>query len=291
MKTYGVEELLKSGFRCNVSTEITTISSAPEPPHTHDFVELVYIVGGEGTHMINNEEYNVSRGDLLFINYKQVHSFRTSGKMTHVNILLDPEFISEELVTLDNAFALLSLSAFSDFREKCDRSISLVNFEGDERKEIELLIRCLEKECRITKIGSETVLRSGFTMLLTYVFRKLSPIASSKSEENESFSVFEYISEHLAEPITLETLAKQSFYNPSYFSRMFKEKCGMTLTSYLRKTRLERACTLLYENKVSVSDIAALAGFGTVSDFHKKFKAAYGMTPNKWRKENSPDNE
>ncbi len=285
MKIYGEESLTRSGFKCNVKTEHSS-NTSPEPPHTHDFVELVYILGGEGTHMINNSEYKVSKGDLLFINYKQVHSFSTKEKMTHVNILLAPEFISEELVTPDNAFVLLSLSAFSDFRERCDRNTSLVYFKGDERDDVEALLRCLEKECRSPGIGSETILRSGFTVLLTYVFRKLSGAASKKNSDGDDFSVFDYINSHLAEPITLETLARQSFYNPSYFSRMFKEKYGMTLTSYLRKSRLERACDLLRENTVSIADIASLAGFGTTSDFHKKFKAAYGMTPNKWRKEN-----
>lgn len=283
MHIYGIESLLTNGYRCKVSL-CHAENNRPEPPHTHEFIELVYILSGEGTHMISNTQYKVSRGDLLFINYKQPHSFSTPNIMTHVNILLAPEFISEELLTSENAFALLSLSAFNEFREKCDRNRSLIYFEGEERDEIESLINCLRKECDDNKIGSETILRAGFTMLLTYVFRKLSAMSTSRDESKDDFPVFEYIKNHLTEPITLEALAKQSFYNPSYFSRMFKEKCGMTLTSYLRKSRLERACTLLRENSIPISDIAELSGFSTPSAFHKQFKEAYGVTPHQWRK-------
>ena len=38
-------------------------------PHTHDFIELVYIKSGSGVHVINDRHYNISPGDLLFINY------------------------------------------------------------------------------------------------------------------------------------------------------------------------------------------------------------------------------
>lgn len=131
-------------------------------------------------------------------------------------------------MTTDNAFALLSLSAFTDFRERYDRDLSFVRFESDERAEIEMLIHRMVKECEQDNIGGETVLRSCFTMMLTYLFRKLSQVASSENVTYEENYIFEYIREHLSEPITLESLARQTFYNPSYFSRMFKEKCGMT---------------------------------------------------------------
>lgn len=90
MKTYGIDTILESSkHRCSINIH-STDNSTPEAPHTHDFVELVYILGGEGTHTINNVEYRVSRGDMLFINYKQVHSFNTPSEMTIVNILLTP---------------------------------------------------------------------------------------------------------------------------------------------------------------------------------------------------------
>ncbi len=274
---------LKEGMNCKLS-RCKCENNCPEPPHTHEFIEMVYILEGEGTQFINASEYHVSRGDLLFINYKQVHSFTTPKKMTYINILLDPEFISCSLINSENAFELLSLSAFSDFSEKCDQNTSLVKFSGMERDFIESLILELEDECKSFGAGCETIIRSGLTLLLTYVFRKFSENASEeKNGEPITNAITQYINEHLSEDISLEALARQSFYNPSYFSRMFKEKYGITLTAYIRKTRLERACTMLLEEKLPISKIAELSGFGSTTTFYKKFKAAYGLSPAEWK--------
>ena len=45
------------------------VKGRDEPPHTHEFVELVYMTKGNFTHYINGKAYPTARGDLLFINY------------------------------------------------------------------------------------------------------------------------------------------------------------------------------------------------------------------------------
>ena len=35
--------------------------------HTHDFVEIEYVLFGSGVQIINNKEYKVYRGDLIFL--------------------------------------------------------------------------------------------------------------------------------------------------------------------------------------------------------------------------------
>ena len=43
--------------------------------HTHEFVELIFILSGRGEHRIDGISYKVEAGDLLFVNYGQSHSF------------------------------------------------------------------------------------------------------------------------------------------------------------------------------------------------------------------------
>ena len=43
--------------------------------HKHDFIEIAYVNSGTGTHVIGNEEYEVSKGDLFIINYDIPHVF------------------------------------------------------------------------------------------------------------------------------------------------------------------------------------------------------------------------
>ena len=75
-----------------------------EEEHRHDFVELVYTVRGSCTHYINGKQYQVSRGDMLFINYGETHSFKPEGELEYINFYVKPEFMSENLVNLNQGY-------------------------------------------------------------------------------------------------------------------------------------------------------------------------------------------
>ena len=44
-------------------------------PHTHDFFEIVYILDGQGHHLINGATSLVQGGDLLFIRPDDCHDY------------------------------------------------------------------------------------------------------------------------------------------------------------------------------------------------------------------------
>ena len=93
----------------------------------------------------------------------------------------------------------------------------------------------------------------------------------------------EYIDENLHEELTLSSLAKKSFYNPSYFSRIFKQRFGMSLSDYVRTKRIEHAMRLLTETELSVDEITARIGYADRSAFYHAFSKHAGMTPAEFR--------
>ena len=118
----------------------------PEMPHTHDFIEIVYILSGSGTEYVNDGEYAVRRGDLIFINYKSTHSFVANKDFSYINICFRPETVGDTLITPENAFALLQLTAFDELRR--ENTDSVVTFNGKERDEIESLLGNMLSEYR-----------------------------------------------------------------------------------------------------------------------------------------------
>ena len=136
MKIYTKEACFQNGFGLQLRRHRMQKN---EPEHLHEFVELVYILSGEGIHGVNGVEYSVRRGSLLLINYRQPHYFRSDSEMEFCNILLDPHWVSEKLVEPDNVFELLSLAGFSDFRP-VDTRQPLLRFRGEARNRIERLI-------------------------------------------------------------------------------------------------------------------------------------------------------
>ena len=252
-----------------------------EPPHKHDFIEIVYILSGEGKQCVDNNSYSVSGGSLLFINYGQVHAFTTETSMEFMDILLKPEAVSEKIINTENAFEILSLTAFEDFRS-ADVSCPFIKFEGEDRRRIEHIINEMYYEYSKNQSGRDTVLKGYLSVLLTYIFRGMLPRNISYSGVMQE--IIGYIEANLDKKLTLEHLAAKCFYTPKYFSKVFKECCGMTMTEYIQKKRIDEGCRLLAETNFAVEEISAMVGYADDVRFYKYFKKYCGITPKEYRK-------
>ena len=96
--------------------------------------------------------------------------------------------------------------------------------------------------------------------------------------------VQEEMRKRLHEGVSLIDLAESVFFSPSYLSRLFKETCGESITSYLARLRLERAIEMLRENR-KINDIAAAVGLEAPAYFSRFFKKMTGRTPQEYREE------
>ena len=88
-----------------------------------------------------------------------------------------------------------------------------------------------------------------------------------------------YIDAHLAEDLSLETVAAQVFLSPKYLSKLFKEELGITYTDYVTHQRMELAKALITNKQMTVEQIATAVGYKTAAYFIKKFKEIHGCTP------------
>lgn len=283
MVHYTAEELLDPSENITVQRNVTTDR---QEAHTHEFLEIVYIAEGSGLQMVDDREYEVRRGALLFINYGQVHAFSTDSSMTYYNILLKPEFLGEELINSENAFSLLTLTAFEDFRLSEAGVPSFCAFEGRELREIDTAAAGMYEEFRRKGPGYRTVLRGYLSVLLAKLFRRMAlpvPEATAHRQKSIAPEILEYIEAHCCEKLTLSDLARRCFYNPSYFSRIFKEVSGRSLTDYISEKRIERAKELLSSSDCTIEEIAARTGYNDRGQFFRQFKAVTGMTPGAFR--------
>ena len=123
-------------------------------PHTHDFAEFVYVFHGRCVHCVDGREYPAQKGDLLFINYKSVHSIRASETVNYADVLLKTEFIDESLKGCENAFSLLQLTDFQEFQGMIRPDNCFVHFSGEEQKPMEQLILWAGREMRESAAGS-----------------------------------------------------------------------------------------------------------------------------------------
>ena len=97
-------------------------------------------------------------------------------------------------------------------------------------------------------------------------------------------AVTAYIEEHLAEPISLATLARLARLSPYYFCRAFKRSLGLPPHRYHSNRRIERAKLLLAQPAPSVTDIGLIVGYSETSSFTTAFHKATGITPTAYRR-------
>lgn len=96
--------------------------------------------------------------------------------------------------------------------------------------------------------------------------------------------VIAYIEAHLAEPISLDTLARLVGLSPHYFCRAFRQSLGMPPRRYHNSRRIECARTLLAMPERSVTDVGLSVGYRETSSFTTAFRKLTGETPTSYRR-------
>jgi AraC-like DNA-binding protein/ligand-binding sensor protein len=77
----------------------------------------------------------------------------------------------------------------------------------------------------------------------------------------------------------LATLARRAKMHPSYFSEMFHQRLGLTLTRFIAGARVDKARQLLLHTDLRIIEVAYAAGFGSVSQFNRVFFREAGCRP------------
>ncbi len=100
-------------------------------------------------------------------------------------------------------------------------------------------------------------------------------------------SVFSYIRDYFAEPLSVSQLAQLAHMSSSRFHVFFHQHMGCTPMDYVKQVRLSEACKLLVLNDSPLAQIAERVGFCNQYHFSREFKAFFHMTPSQYRKDSS----
>jgi len=122
--------------------------------------------------------------------------------------------------------------------------------------------------------------------------RDLRPIASpgfvpvlESSDQDRMQRVCDYINTHLDAVIDRTQVAREAHLSEGAFSRFFKLRTGKTLPQYVNELRVGRACRLLVENEMKITDIALECGFTNLANFNRRFHEIVGLPPRDYRRQ------
>lgn len=239
--------------------------------HNHDFYEMNIILGGKGTHKIENMCFEVKEGDVFMIPPMIVHSYYNTDKLDVYHILLHKSFIDNNINESSSVPGFLQLVEIEPFLR---RHFSNEMFLHLSRNQLIQLKADLDIICDNSKYSKETfvplkihttwkILYSLSSMLYDQMF------SSGKKAFNkydmEIIKTLEYIHQNYSEKITIESLCRNSFLSRSTFLRSFSDVCGCTPIRYLTSYRCEKARKMIENTSLSKTEIANLCGFYDLS--------------------------
>ena len=99
--------------------------------------------------------------------------------------------------------------------------------------------------------------------------------------------ILEYIDDHYGEDLTLEGIADMAGFSKYHFSRLFKQYTDYTFGDYLCYRRIKAAEEFLAKPDYSITEVALLAGFPSISTFNRLFKQNKNCTPSEFRAKNT----
>ena len=88
----------------------------------------------------------------------------------------------------------------------------------------------------------------------------------------------DFIDEHIEDKLFLDDIAKGIGYSPFYVSRMFSQKMGISIVSYIRMRKLQFAFSSLQKSK-TILEVAYQYGFESHEGFTRSFKRFFGFSP------------
>lgn len=236
-------------------------------PHTHNHMELFYIVGGKGQFLIQDQLHPVNANNLVIINPNVTHTEVSLNAQPLEYIVLGIAGI--ELATDENSNGQFNI---------------LDHFES---AEISGCLRNILREMEQKNTGYEDVCQAYMEILVIRLMRSTAlavPTEPQVSSGNQQCAaVRRYIDLHFKESLSLDQLAAEAHMNKYYLSHAFKREYGESPINYMISRRIEESKYLLAETDLSMSQIAQLLGFSSPSYFSQVFRRTQSVSPMEYR--------
>jgi AraC-like DNA-binding protein len=253
----------------------------------HERLELYLPLDGVTRLQMGTRRVELRPGELLVVDNLQLHSTVDFPGFDSRVIVISflPEFVYSLGSPSHDYFFLLPFYARMDSQTQVVRDDTPILPKIHDK--LAQLLECYFSHESYYQAGCKAYFLE-LLFLLAQHFRAAEFLRSQLIRQQERAArlkpVFDFISSHYSEPITLNrgaTLAKMSL--PS-FTRLFKKVAGMTFVSYVTHVRLSQALRLLRESSLTVAEVANRVGFSDQSYFDRKFRFAFGQTPSSARK-------
>ena len=227
-------------------------------PHFHGNFELIYAISGNVDVTVNGNVCTLSTGELLLISPYNIHSLEIYNESKIWVGVFSGDFVAPFFKKNKNTH-------YSKFR--CNE-----------------FVEAFLKEKLFFQGKPEHYSLMGCLYLVINECLKNAAVIDCDKYDEFIYNIIDYISENLCENISLESISDALGYERHYFSSLFHKCFSMNFRNFVNLFRFEKACNLLMENDMTITQICYECGFGSIRSFNRIFKEMSGKTPGEYRK-------
>lgn len=251
--------------------------------HTHSFVEVAVVTGGEGRHVSPAGRQPVTAGDVVVLRPGVWHGYAECRRLEVFNCCFSVELLHRELAwTREDQLLghLLWTGPYSAQRRgmlttRLDEAAldeSVTHLDA-----LAALPSCSPGRHRGDVIGR-------LALFLSAVARSVDPPRETAGPAHpavgHAMRLLESRPEH---PWTLRELAQRCHLAPGYLVRLFKAATGLPPMAHLARLRVELAATRLLHTDHSIAHIARSVGWPDQNYFARRFKLHFGLSASAYR--------
>ncbi len=248
--------------------------------HWHNALELIMPVENYYDVIVNEAKFRLQPGEILLVPPRELHETIAPATGKRFIYLLDTEFITN-MKGFTNIVSLLMHPIYirKDSHPKIYEDIvDMLNRMSDEyfsqNEYSELVIYSLFLNL-LSKLGYHHL---NETNLFPNV-----RLHKQKEYIQKFSSLLDFIDVHYMEDLDLDTIAASIGFSKYHFTRLFKQYTGYTFCDYVNCRRIKIAESLLSKLDYSITEVALLSGFPSISTFNRLFKQQNNCTPSEYR--------
>jgi AraC-like DNA-binding protein len=248
------------------------------PWHFHSEYELILVQESSGYRIVGDNVAAIQPNDLVLIGPNLPHIYQYDRPFSGDNVT--PRGI---LIQFEERWwsSLLELPALNGVRRLLHRAVLGLHVTGRTRDQAAALMTKMVGYRGLRRITAflslmEILARSRTCLPLS------SPgfaVAPNPYDEKRVNRVWQFINEHLDQPLSLPAAARLLHMSDGAFSRFFRAHLGKTFPEFVNELRIGRACRLLAETQDAITQIALACGYRNLSNFNRQFARFKKCTP------------
>lgn len=262
--------------------EFIEVNEYEAQKYKNTFFEMVFVLEGKGTHIINNHRLPYTSNKLFLIFPQDTQEF----EVQEITKFFFIRFNETYLKTQSREWIQKLEFIFHNHNHLPSCILKTITDKPLVRALVEALIR----EHLDNRPQQQEVIRQLINTIITIAARNIvliSPTLSADVKQAENaMGLLNYIHQNIYEPKNLkaETLAKHFNVSPTYISAYFKAQTGQSLQEYITTYKIKLIETRLQFTDMQINEIVHELGFSDASHLNRLFKKYRGVSPSEYKK-------